>query len=58
MAAYHLDDADGSLVQTFRVALKVQNGPGEYLANFGSTFSYPFVRLLLSLCFLVVYHQP
>ncbi|KAL6735124.1 hypothetical protein Aduo_005598 [Ancylostoma duodenale] len=27
VAAYHLDDADGSLVQTFRVALKVQNGP-------------------------------
>ncbi|VDK53823.1 unnamed protein product, partial [Cylicostephanus goldi] len=27
VAAYHLDDADGSLIQTFRVALKVQNGP-------------------------------
>ncbi|VDO65446.1 unnamed protein product [Heligmosomoides polygyrus] len=27
VAAYHLDDANGSLVQTFRVALKVQNGP-------------------------------
>ncbi|KJH44323.1 RIC1 protein [Dictyocaulus viviparus] len=27
VAAYHLDDADGSLVQTFRVALKVLNGP-------------------------------
>ncbi|WKX96503.1 hypothetical protein Q1695_012720 [Nippostrongylus brasiliensis] len=27
VAAYHLDDSNGSLVQTFRVALKVQNGP-------------------------------